>query len=182
MLRKFNLLFFSHRDKLTISFLPLKGTYASKLYFFLFLNISRRNRKLFLFESSKVFCSKVHLCISFHDSYLKKLSFTKKRRNFRFEVRKLVFNPFRLTFGLPKIVWGEGPRVPSPLFPYCDSNLLHLINFWKALSLYFNNLQKTESFQNFKYLLQYQVIKLKMCKQKNCAKYDQKVIHFLKSS
>ena len=115
MLRKFNLLFFSHRDKLTISFLPLKGTYASKLYFFLFLNISRRNRKLFLFESSKVFCSKVRLCISFHDSYLKKSSITKKRRNFHFEVRKLVFNPIRLTSGLPKIVWGEVPGYP-PLY------------------------------------------------------------------
>ena len=125
MLRKFNLLFFSHRDKLTISFLPLKGTYASKLYFFLFLSISRRNFKLSLFERSKVFCSKVLFCISFHDSYLKKLSFTKKQRNFHFEVRKILFNPIRLTPGLLKIVWGGGPRVPSPLFPYCDSNLLH---------------------------------------------------------
>ena len=104
MLRKFNLLFFSHRDKLTISFLPLKGTYASKLYFFLFLNISRRNFKLSLFERSKV-----PFCISFHDSYLKKFSFTKKQRNFHFEVRKILFNPIRLTSGLLKIVPGYPP-------------------------------------------------------------------------
>ena len=67
--------------------------------------------------------------------------------------------------GLPKIFAGGGC---SPLFPKCDTNLQHLIHFWKALGLYLNNLlKKFANLQNFKYLMQYQVVKLNMRRKKS---------------
>ena len=62
---------------------------------------------------------------------------------------------FRLTSGLTKIV---------DLFPYCDTNLKHLIDLGKVLRLYFHNLQKIANLLHLKNVLQVQVIKQKMCK------------------
>ena len=56
---------------------------------------------------------------------------------------------FKLTSGLPKTVWGASPRDPPPVFPYCDTNLKYLVRFWKALGLYFNDLQKIWKFAKF---------------------------------
>ena len=48
-----------------------------------------------------------------------------------------------------QIFWkikGGGVKLPPPLFSYCDTNLKHLIRFWKALGLHFNNQQKNGKF------------------------------------
>ena len=63
-------------------------------------------------------------------------------------------NPiFRLTSGLPKIY-----------FLLCYKFKTYF--FWKSLRLYFNNLQKIENLQKFKYLLQSLVIWQKVAKLK----------------
>ena len=49
----------------------------------------------------------------------------------------------RLSSGLPQNRCGTGDPPPLP-FPYCDTNLQHLIHFWKALGLYLNNLQNLQ--------------------------------------
>ena len=58
--------------------------------------------------------------------------------------------------------WGRRLVYPNslgaPRFPYCDTNLKHLIRFWKAVGLYF--------YKNL------QIYYAKMCKNKKFAKYD----------
>ena len=50
------------------------------------------------------------------------------------------------SFMTGSLVWGGGSNWSSPLFSYCDTNLYHLVRSWKALGLYFNNLQKNGNF------------------------------------
>ena len=85
---------------------------------------------------------------------------------------KITFNfiliYIKLTSGVISGSLGEGQIAPPPLFSYCDTNLLHLIGFWKALGLYLNILQKMANLQKSKYLLQNRDIKQKCPKQKLC--------------
>ena len=41
------------------------------------------------------------------------------------------------------------PVYPNCLFSFCDTNLKHMIHFWKALGLCFKNLQKICKFSKF---------------------------------
>ena len=66
------------------------------------------------------------------------------------------FNLFRLTSGLPKIVWeGGGPRDPPPLFRY--KSITFNTPLESPFGLHVKICKKIANLQNVKYLLQYQV-------------------------
>ena len=87
----------------------------------------------------------------------------------------LISTLFRLKSGLPKIVWRRVPgRDPPLLYFLIVIQIYDWYTFGKTLAstLIICNKKNCANSQNFKYLLQFQVIKQKMCKNKKCARYD----------
>ena len=79
-----------------------------------------------------------------------------------------------------RICWGGGQVDPHPLNPMFDVQIWQMIHHWKALVLYFQNLQKNlQICKNWIFFAKSSYI-VKMCAKKNLSK-KWKIIHFWKA-
>ena len=83
------------------------------------------------------------------------------------EKQALLYNPIQADVSFTENSLGGGPGTPPPSVFLLWYKSITFNTLLESLVLNFNNLEK-----KIKYLLQYQVIKLKMCKNEKCAKYD----------